>query len=325
MIIRLFKSSYFLKLFSFILISLGLWAGAFVNPPSYTQDLFDGFIWHLLPGRFIVPAFTATILAFLLLVAQALYLNNILTAIPLFSQSIFFPALLFVMLGSFDPNLLTLHDGSIISLLLVLSFRNLLHFYDKDETIKEAFNAAFWMSVASLFHIEAAVMMLFVWGSFVVCRLTAWREWVVSLLGFATPWLLIISALYLTDGLKQLTGYFTDIEAKFSFAFSTIHLKQWIFFAAIAFLLLLSLVKIESEIHDKVISIRKNLAVVKVMLFVGVLSFVAGLSDPSESFYLMIPPSTVVMAYFFMARKKLFWAELFFSLLLALIVTFRFI
>lgn len=325
MIISLFRSTAFLKIIIFAVLSLVLWLGAFINPPSKPQLLLDGFLGYLLPDSFVVPALASTIPAFGFVVVHALFLNNILTSNTIFSKLLFFPALIFVMLSSFDPSLLILHDGLIISLLITLSFQNLFQLYDKRDTLQEAFNAAFWIGVASFIRIEASIMMLFVWGSFLICRITAWREWIISALGYATPWLLTASVLYLTNNFRLIGSYFAAVEIGVALNLSAFYTTQMVFFIFTAFLLLLGMVKIESEIRDKVISIRKSFAVIKLMLFIAVFTFIAGGNNPSGSFYFIAPPASVVLSYFFMVRKKLFWAELLFLILLGLIIAWRFI
>lgn len=324
MLIRMFRSGYVVKIFMFLVISILLWIPAFITPSPPSTISTYGIAYDLLISTFNITGLVSVIIAFLLLLGQAVIFNAVLVENPFFSRSVFLPALIYVILMSYHPSFLTLHPALIANYFLIFSLKNLYNTYARKEAFRESFNASFWVAVASLFYFPAIFMMILVWSAFLIFRINSWREWLISFIGSGSPYLLLIMGFYLFDGMDYFSAYYPD-----SFSWLRVNLTlttyDYIFWPVFLVLLLISFSKFSLGRTDKIISIRKGFAVVNAYLFISGLSvFISG-PNPHLHAFLIFPPASVVIAFYFIEIRRMLVAELLFLLLLISIAVMKFI
>lgn len=324
MLIRVFRSGYLVKIFMFLIISVLLWIPAFIHPAPPESASTYGIAYDLLINTFNITGLASVIIAFLLLLGQAVIFNAVLVENPFFSRSVFLPALIFVILMSYHPDYLTLHPALIANYFLIFSLKNLYNTYARKEAFRESFNASFWVAVASLFYFPSIFMMILIWSAFLIFRINSWREWLISFIGSATPYLFLIIGFYLFDGLSNFSEYYPD-----SFSWLKVNMMltryDYIFWPVFLILLFVAFSKFSIGRADKIISIRKGFAVVNAYLFISGLSvFISG-PNPHLHAFLIFPPAAVVIAFYFIEIRKMLLAELLFAILLISIVVMKFI
>jgi len=324
MLIRIFRTGYMVNIFMFSIISLLLWMPAFVNPAPPAAASTYGIAYDLLISSFIITGIVPVLIAFFLLVGQAIVFNAVLVKNPFFTRSIFLPALIYVILMSYNPAYLVLHPAIIANFFLIFSLKNLYNTYARKEAFRESFNASFWVAVASLFYFPAIMMMILIWSAFLIFRINSWREWLISFIGSSTPYLLLMMGFYLSDGLDYFTAYYPE-----SISWLQVNLSlttyDYIFWPVFLVLLLVALARFSISRADKIISRRKGFAVVNAYLFISGLSvFISG-HNPHLHGFLIFTPASVVIAYYFIEVRRVLVAELLFLLLLSSIVVTRFI
>jgi hypothetical protein len=324
MLIRIFRSGYVIKIFMFLIISLLLWLPAFLSPPPAVETSTYGIAYDFLISLISFSDTINVLIAFLLLLGQAIIFNAVLVANPLFSRSVFLPALIYVILMSYDPAKLTIHPALIANFFLVFSLKNLYNTYEKKEALRESFNASFWVATASLFYLPALSMMLLVWSAFLIFRINTWREWLISFIGMATPWLWLFVGSYLADGFAFLSDFYPDnlswIGAGFRF-----QITDYFFWPAFLVLLFIAYYRFSTDRGEKIISVRKGFAVVNAYLVIVALTLIISAQGPHQHAFLLFPPAAVIIAYYFIESKKMFWAELLFLILLSAIAVIKFI
>lgn len=324
MLIKAFRSGYVIKIFMFLIISLLLWLGALLNPSAIADTSTYGIAYDYLVSLINLPDRIFVIIAFLLLLLQAVIFNSVLVENPLFSKSVFLPALIYVILMSYNPAHLTLHPALIANYFLIFSLKNLYNTYGKKESLREAFNASFWLAAASLFHLPAAFMLLLIWVSFLIFRVNTWREWLISVIGFCTPYLILFTGFYLYDGLETLVDYYPDDLSWIRVRLS-INMLDYIFWPAFLLLLMIAYIKFTIERSEKIISIRKSFAVVNAFLLISAGTVFTSGADPHMHAYLMFPAAAVIVSYFFIETKRRVLAEILFLILLVAIAIIKFI
>lgn len=324
MLIRIFRTGYFIKIFMFLIISLLLWFPVFLNPPSLVTESTLGIGYEVILSKLFLSARLATFIAFALLLIQAMVFNALLANNPFFSKSVFLPALVYVILMSHHPLQLTLHPALIANFFLIFSLKNLYNTYDKKEALREAFNTSFWVSVASLFYLPAIFMMLLVWWAFLIFRINTWREWLISVIGAATPYLLLLTGCYLTDTIDFLKAFY---PGNLSWVWAELSITQhdYIFWPAFLILLLVAYYKFSVERNDKIISVRKGFAVVNAYMVLSALTLLIAGPDLHQHAYLLFPASAAIISYYFIETRKRILAEILFLLLLLAIGVAKFI
>jgi hypothetical protein len=324
MLIRIFRSGYIIKIFMFLIISLLLWIPAFLSPPPIVTESTFGIGYDVILSKLYLSARLATFIAFALLLVQALVFNALLVNNPFFSKSVFLPALIYVILMSHHPSQLTLHPALLANFFLIFSLKNLYNTYDKKEALREAFNTSFWVSLASLFYLPAIFMMLLVWWAFLIFRINTWREWIISVIGAITPYLLLLTVSYLTDGIDFLAAFYPD-NLSWLWADLSITQHDYIFWPVYVILMLVAYYKFSFERNDKIISVRKGFAVINAFLVLSTLTLLISGPDPHQHAYLILPASAAIIAYYFIETKKRIIAEILFLLLLIAIGVAKFI
>jgi hypothetical protein len=324
MLIKIFRSGYLIKIFMFLIISLLLWLPAFLSPPQPVTATTFGIAYDFLAGFINFSGTINVLVAFVLLLLQAIVFNAVLVENPLFSKSVFLPALIYVILMSHNPANLILHPALIANFFLIFSLKNLYNTYEKKEALREAFNASFWVALASFFYLPAIYMMVLIWSAFLIFRINTWREWLISIIGVGTPYLLLIAGFYLSDGMDFLREYYPD-DLSWIWAKLTVRFTDYFFWPAFLILILVAYFKFSNERVDKIISVRKGFAVVNAFLVIAAVSIFFSGPHPQQHAYLLFPASSVIISYYFIEMKKMIWPELLFLLLLASIIVVKFI
>ena len=321
MLIKIFRSGYSVKIIMFLIISLLLWVPAFISPAEIVSESTFGIAYDFLVRQITMAPWMAAFFAFVLLIAQAIIFNAVLVQNPLFSKSVFLPALIYVILMSHNPAYLSLHPALFSNFFLILSLKNLYSTYSKTDALREAFNSSFWIAVASLFHLPAASMMLFIWFAFIIFRISAWREWLISIIGFITPYLFLIIIFYLFDGIPFFLDFFPG-GLEWIWIQPSVEMADYIFWPVFLLVCLWAYLRFTIESADRIISVRRSFAIVNVLLLLSFSSMLISAHHPHQHAFIIFPAASVVIAYYFIETRKRIIAELFFiGLLMAIFIT----
>ena len=324
MFLRIFRSGYYTDVLMFLLISALLWIPAFIQPPYAYFPSGLGLGSEFIRDNLQLPAIIAVILAFVVLIVQAVVLNFVLAGNPAFSKSLFLPAVIYIISMSHNPELLTLHPLLIANFFLIFSFKNLFNAYEKPQAFREAFNASFWISVASFFYYPAAFYIVFIWVSFFIFRINTWREWLISIIGFCAPYFFLVLFLFLSDQLNIFESYYIQgiswSGLTFNFGF-----HDYVFWPVFLLVLMVSLFKFIHERVDKVINIRKSFSVAIAFLIIsGIMLLFNGFNATLQEF-LIFPAAAIIIGFYFIESEKKFISELFFILLIVAVAVIKFL
>jgi hypothetical protein len=322
MLIRIFRSGYTIKVTMFFIIAFLLWIPAFINLPAPITESTYGIAYDFLFGYFQPGAILSTVIAFVLLLFQAIVFNAVLVSKPLFSRSVFLPAMIYVVLMSHNPAMLTLHPALIANFFLILALSNLYDTYEKNDPYRETFNSSFWIAMATLFYLPAAWMMIFLWSAFIIFRISGWREWIISLIGFAVPLILFAAGSYILDGFAFASTFYPS-GFKWLISEFAPGLAEIVFWSVYTVVFLVSYYKFTVERSNNTIQVRKAFAVVNAFLITSVLTvFISG-PNPLFHSHLVFPASSVIISYYFIEREKSIWTEILFAVLLIVIMVIK--
>ncbi len=121
---------------------------------------------------------------------------------------------------------------------LVIVFFLVFRTYRNNQRDFSFFIAAFWTGVVALVSLKSSVFMIVIWIALLSLRPFYIREWLVSFLGFMTPWLLYFGTAFLLDHDPALL--LRDALAGFSAGWPAYQPAplQWVFLAYLAVLIL---------------------------------------------------------------------------------------
>lgn len=209
MLIHYFKSSFLHQYLFIFLAGLLMWSGAWIVPPD--MPLPDGPVplyeltYHLLHS---LPRL-ASLLAFLLILAEAWIYNEIFSHHELVLKNSSLSALLLLMFLSMIPAYLTLSPVNISIALLTVVLYHLMIYYHKPEHIDRVYMSGFFISLAGFFYFPMFAWFFFLLISLIVCRAATLRVWLAAFAGFLTPLLYYAVWCYWHDHLADTAGLYT--------------------------------------------------------------------------------------------------------------------
>ena len=324
MLIKIFRSSYFLQYILFVVLSGILWLSGFITPIFDTTETntFLAPAYSILFQFVISHSLISTTIAFILILSGALFFNFTLTKNDIAPKNTLIPAMVFLLLMSHSPGLLYLHEALIPSVLLLIVIYFLFQVYTTEDAYPQVFNSGLLIGISSFFYFPSIYLLLFVWLTFIVFSLYKWREWTIVFFGFITPYVFLWTYYLWNDELNLAFNayhdYFNSISF-FIFSYSCSVLSYFIS-AIIILLFLWSFFQMTSSIQEKLINIRKKFwSVFWLFLTALFILIISGSTSNTQQVFLLIPFS-VFIAYGFSRTTKLIWIELTVSILAILII-----
>ncbi len=322
MLIRLFRSQYLIQYVLLFLLTVLLWADALLFPEKLvTGSGFENF--PMIRNFSLGYPLIAVAASILILYLQALMLNSVVGEHRLVERNQLITGAIYVLLMSSQPEMVQPNVMLLVNFLLILLLHIILKLYGANESFSALFDAGFLAGLASLLYFPAISFMLFIVLSLMVFQLFRWREWVIPVLGFLAPYLLIATWYFwlgqLEEKLRLLISRF-DFQVPDYPDISTETLTIW---GLIALMILLGLGKILKLTAEGAVDSRRKSRVVFYMLLVAILSaFFAGQTITTRACLEVIPVVIFLGAYVSRLRK-LFLAELLLSMLVIAIVAIK--
>jgi len=321
MIIRLFKKGFISQLVIYFIVAFLLWIDGFIFPHAIQTEGFSSpfFLW-LGEGLNRLPAIFSVIFAFILLILGSLLLNNTLVIHKVIPRNNFLPALIYTSFMSLSPELLTIHPVLLANLFIILAIRTLMGLYNKQDPFQDIFNAGLMVSLASILYLPFAIFLTLIWISLFIFRTITMREIVISITGFIIP--LAFEAMYffwndrISEFFDGVILYYGRI-VPFSFPSGYLDLA---FASLITILAFIAFFRISYLTSESIISVRKRLIISLYFIVIAMITFIYSGNNYVYHFVIAIVPLSILVSYYFVSLRKKFWAELFYTMLLIMII-----
>ncbi|MEZ5197927.1 MAG: hypothetical protein R2764_16540 [Bacteroidales bacterium] len=329
MLIKVFKTSFLLQYILLLILGGLLWWVSFFYPGTIDLQINP----YLTPGYALLDNFiavnmlTGTISAFSLIMIGAFFLNFILAKFALIPKNTLIPGLVYIVFMSHSTSLLYFHPVVIPAFLMIVVLYFLFQVYTATEAYAQIFNSGFIIAIASFFYFPSFYLILVVWISFIVFRLYYWREWLIVFFGFLTPFLFLWTYFFWIDELHLVFGsyaeYFSGLKPfDFDLQFSILN---YIVSAILIIFVLWSVFLVAGDLNEKTISVRKGYWLLFWFFIIATLTNIIACNFFRVHQVLLFIPSTAFIAYSFLRSHKTLWMDLFFSLLVILILIKNFI
>lgn len=262
--------------------------------------LFDGII-SLLDYFLGGSAFAYTLLTVFMLFGQALFLNYITVRHKLFPRNTYLPAFAYLLVTSLFPGFNYFSEPLLINWFTLIAVNIMLTFSQTTQPRKQIFNAGFAICLPALFQFPAIGFLLLLILSLVFLRSFNVGEWVVALVGYLTPVYFFAGILFLVDRLDL----FTQIV---HIGFSVPGKLQPVYTIAgltgLGFLLIAGSIGVQQQISKMTIYIRRAWGLVYTYLFVSTTVAFIALSPVKAAWIIVMPASSLVIAYAFSFEKN---------------------
>ncbi|MBL4752309.1 MAG: hypothetical protein JKY52_01740 [Flavobacteriales bacterium] len=319
MILQLFKNQRPTTLGLLVLISFALWSFSFAHTDVLSSadgsSLFD-WLLHLIEGIPLIKALAAVAL----LIVQAIMINNIIIENQLISTRTYIPSLIYIVLMSSTPELLTFYPGLIGNFFFILMLNRLFRTYRDESSNAKIFDAGLYLGLASTVHFSFILMLAFGWLTLAILRSFSWRDSIVLMLGTLVPYCFIFTYFYAFDdilNLKEHFSFFADTRVYQEVNLTYNYTPLMFMFTG---LLIIAAKTVFLEWRIGAIKVKKLLSTLTIFSAFSLLLPLI-LSGLDISFYaaLAIPLSIYLSNYFINTNKKVA-AEVAFLLLLSSIV-----
>lgn len=318
MFIRFFKSAQPAALFILPLLSaLFVLMVYLLNKNSIIVDESHGILYSLF---LLIPAISlkwvSALVVFALITFQAIYFNRIVSAFEVLYKPSNLPALIYIVLACLLPAFIGLHPFILINTLLLWILQKIFRLYKNDESLGICFDIGFLVSILSMIYYPCIFLFIFYLLTLSILRPFIWREWAVSLMGIIAPWFLLWVVLFLSDRAQLFYDVFNPSNYKPVVLLNSLTKKYIITISSVALLLFLSLLRLRSNYFKNVIKTRNYQISIFILLIVTSFIVLIPYHHSETRFTLLLIPLSAFISYFFLAAKRIWFAELLFACLL---------
>jgi len=302
------KSGTIMQFAIFTVILVATWIPAFMHPLFPVQTSSDGPLYVLLAG-WMKPYPTLNVTsALLLVVIQALILFYVYQANGFFKRSNFLPAIIILLAYSWNSNYQTMHALLPAGIMIIMALNSIIRMYGQPAAHHQVFTASFAIGIASLFYIPLAYLLLLVWFTLITYRVSSWREYTVSIVGFSLPLIYYLSWLFWNDnlpsGLHQLSDILFNVILPPRLSFVNM---AWLWISG--FILVVTMVAVLNIMNDKLISLRRRSWVLFNLSFTVVIMMIFAGWPMLSANYLYVAPISFFITGSLSLSKQRFWFE----------------
>jgi hypothetical protein len=188
----------------------------FISPQVPVIQKSDGFLFnHIL--AFLKTALdgypiTYSLITFVLLYTQAISFNRLLNNRRLIQKPNYLPAMSYLLITSFFVEWNVLSAPLVINTLLIWVWAKMSTLYNNPHAKSTLYNIGIVIGITTFFYFPSLTFSLLIIFALVITRPPRVAEWIIAILGIATPWYLLFAWLFLTNRLYsfQLPGIKVD-------------------------------------------------------------------------------------------------------------------
>lgn len=316
--------------YHFILIpimAIALWGRSFVHASIFTFYGGEDSMLLYQPIKYVLEnnhlANNITALIFIILLSFLILKLNYQYAFIRIRT--FLPSSLFVIITSGIPEMHAMHPVYPAALFLIIAIDRIFDSYEKEKFHSNAFDAGIFLAIGSLFYLNLVFFFPILWFGFIVLKQKVnWREYVLTTVGFALPWLIAFIYYSVTNQTEEL---FRTLES--NIVSRQIFLREGlsiqIFIGFLVFLTLMGSIFLLAQYDEKKVSSRRYF---KVFFWIFLISCVLILASPAvsqEIIIILAIPLTYLISNYLVFLKRQFWGEVFLYILTAGVIYLQFV
>jgi hypothetical protein len=186
-----------------LLYALALKFPFLLHPEKNAVSAGDNYIYNIIV-QFLQPftvnsAFVFSLLAFILLFAQATLLNRICNSLKLLPKSNFLIGMSYMLITSLVHEWNLFSAPLLVNSLLIWVFYRLINLYNNNSPKTAIFNVSMLVGLLPLMYSPAVVFLVLLMFALLLTRPFRITEWMVALLGFTTPYYFLFVVLFLAN------------------------------------------------------------------------------------------------------------------------------
>ena len=308
------------------LIGTLLCLGAFLHLPAGLKPLFlepavDN-LFNLKLGQELPPQ-SNVLIALVLTLLQAFFLNRIINHFNFLGKPTFLTALLFMTLVSMFIPFLVLSPTLICNFITIWMIDKLFNIYKQADVKTLMFDLGMIVALGSLIYFPFIVMLLLLWIALIIFRPFIWREWVTPILGFGTIYFLLGVVYYWIDRWPEFLEIFKPFSNPLPKGLQVDYHDYFVVFPIVIAMFLFLLV-LKDQYFRSIVHLRKSFQLLFYMLVLIIGSFYLNNQITINHFLLCAPPLAIYLAYYFAYAKIKWLYESIYIIIIGSIIYFQF-
>jgi hypothetical protein len=198
-VVSFFKDRSPATVFGLVIVSIGVRAFFWKQPPAIIASPSDGLIYYLLDNLSFLSGSIAAILYHLIVVVQALRLNYALNDIRMFSKPSYTTALAYVLLTALLPEWNNISSALIINSMLIWLIYRIIRLYNTQNPKTLVYNIGLITGCSILLYFSSFPLILVALFAVAFLRPFRFNEWIILIIGIITPVYFLAGWLYLHD------------------------------------------------------------------------------------------------------------------------------
>jgi len=309
MFIRTLKSNQPFVIIIILLIGTSLWFFSFLEPIAIgipSDDLYTPF-YGIINEWIDYNSFLSALVSYLLVLLQGFLLVQFNRKFILINYRTYLPAFFYILIASSFVYLQRLNPAIIGTIFMFFSIHFLFNIYRQDYALNKIYLAGFFIALASLFWTPLSIFILLIWISLLILRPFVGREWIVSLLGFLTPYLFVFVYYFVFTDQTQLDLVINSFIESFKIHLNleSLHYSFYIFYGFLLLIILLASYTVVKNYQKKKIRNRKYFEINWWIFLISTGLFFFFSKVSYEIIYILsIPVSFLLTDYFYTVRKN---------------------
>jgi hypothetical protein len=267
----------------------------FLHPENYMANEGDNYIFKVIV-RFLDPVLASfslgyPLLAFMLLFTQATLLNRICNSLKIFPRSNFLVGMSYILITSLVHEWNLFSAPLLVNSLLIWIWYRLTNLYNNSSPKTAIFNVSMLVGLLPLIYSPTLIFLLLLLFALIVTRPFRITEWLVTLLGFTTPYYFLFVILFLTNQWD-----WHKVIPTLVFHLPRLPTSLWIT-AGITFMVLPFLIGgwyVQANLGKMLIQMRKSWSLLLMLLVVSVLIIVV---NPGNNYLHWLPVIVPLSAF----------------------------
>lgn len=310
MISKFLKGNQPLVLVFILVIGFGFWFHSFKDPigMAFPDDNFPMPLAKLLYSMLGKHTFGANVIAFILVMVQGLLLILFNKRYIIINQRTFLPAFFYVLIVSAFAPIQRISSVIIGLFFIYLAVFYIFSIYRKDFALNKLYFASLFISFGTLFWAPYALFFIVLLVSLILLRPFVGREWIVSLIGFLTPFFFVFVYYFVFKEI-ELNSFVETVNYNFVLVkeFKFLHFAYYIFYGIIVCLIVIASFTILNNYQKKKIMVRKFFTLNWWFFIIYLIAFVMLRNMSYEIVYVISMPISFLLAdYFYMNKNERF-------------------
>ena len=328
MIVNLFRHNQWPSIFCLLIAVISIWSLLsfipfhFIKHEEYTP-------FGLMMKLLIKPIFIQRLLLGAFIFGQCIYVNKIVVNQKIISVNSLFPALFYFLLLTCFPQSIQWSPILISLGFTLFALKKILTLYLNKEAYPTIFNASVMIGISTIIHPPFIIFAPIILIGMSIFSQIEWRHWILSLVGFMTPWLifytLVSSNIFANLNLDYIFSSFQTSKVSTSIDSTTINYGNYLTLCFLLIIILFAMFELIIGLKHKNIKARKSYILLLWFLLLGMIFTQISYCPIFLSYGCLAIPLSAIISNYFYYNKNYIWLNSILIIFIALIFLNHFV